>query len=244
MLKVDKISKSFGGYLALDRVSLEVAHGQIQGIVGPNGAGKSTLFRVLMGQLTADGGQIQLDGNRIDALCTSARQRLGMSFSLQMPSLIPYSSVLENLFLAYCTDKGVLKSIGPRRANWNIFMERCSEVVEIVKLRTNLGILAGNLSHGQRKRLEIACAAIQRPKVLLLDEPAAGIEDKDLAGIVESLQELVIDSSVLYIEHRMEFLLELNSTVSVLHHGQVIFKGPLEEARRDGEVRRAYFGNE
>ncbi len=242
-LEVSGLRKSFDGYDVLRGVSMVVRKGDVRAIIGPNGAGKSTLFRLLIGELVADQGSILLDGRDVARLAVHHRQQLGMAAALQIPSLVQDASVRENLFLAAAREKSVFNLTRLRSSLGAIAAKDVEEVLDEIRLRASPSSVVRALSHGDRKRLEIGCAIAQKPSLLLLDEPLAGIEESDVRHIANLLSRLSAKITIILIEHRLEFLRELNVAINVLHKGEVIFEGTFDECKRDAIVREVYFEN-
>lgn len=232
MLRVSGLQKHFGGVLALDDVGLELAEGELHAVIGPNGAGKTTLIHLLSGALPADAGAIVFDGRDITGLTMHRRVRMGLARSYQITSVFPNFTVLENFALAVqaATDRD-----GRARARAEL---------DAVGLSERADDLAGALAHGERRRLELGLALATGARVLLLDEPMAGMGPQEASRIVDLLSALKRKRTILLVEHDMDAVFRLADRITTLVYGRVIASGAPDEIRRHPEVRRAYLGEE
>ncbi|MFZ5452734.1 MAG: ABC transporter ATP-binding protein [Thermodesulfobacteriota bacterium] len=250
LLTVNQLTKYFGGVKAVDGVSFAVDQEEIVGLIGPNGAGKTTCFNLISGLLPPTGGSVSLLGRNLGSLAPYYRSRRGLARTFQNIQLFGGMNVLENV-LTGCHQRqevGALRALWPgrgvRRAEAHA-RERARELLELVGLAEKADFPADALAYGEQRRLEIARALAQEPKVLLLDEPAAGLnsrETEDLMTLLQELRERGI--TLLIIEHDMTLIMGLCHRVVVLDHGQVIAAGPPSEIRRDPRVIEAYLGRE
>ena len=241
-LELEGVSKSFGGLQALAGVTFAVRPGERRALIGPNGAGKTTLFNLISGSLPVTAGTITLFGRDVTDTPAHVRAAEGLARTFQITNLFPDLTVLENCVLAVQaltpTRFAMLRPVGA----YSALHARARATLESVGLDGVGDALVKNLSHGEQRQLEIALALAGRPRVLLLDEPTAGLspaESRLMAGLLARLDPAI---TVLMIEHDMDIALELSPHVTVLHYGRVIADGPRAEVRRDPEVREIYLG--
>jgi branched-chain amino acid transport system ATP-binding protein len=243
LLATETLSRSFGALRALDRVSLAVAPRERRAIIGPNGAGKTTLFNVITGQLAPTAGRIVLDGARIDGLAPHAVARRGLSRSFQRNNLFPKLAVQENLRLAAAAGApgswDLLGSVARRAGP----LARAREVAAVVGLSERLAEPAGRLSYGEQRQLEIGVALATAPRLLLLDEPTAGMSPEETARMTRMLESLPREVTLLIIEHDMDVVASLADRVTVLHHGEVLTEGTFAEVKADPRVYDVYLGS-
>ena len=231
-LRVSGLQKRFGGVLAVDNVSLDLAEGELHAVIGPNGAGKTTLINLLSGALEPSAGTIVLDGRDITRLTMHRRVRLGLARSYQISSVFPTFTVLENLALAV------------QGASGRDDRDRARAELEAVGLADRADQLAGTLAHGERRRLELGLALATSARILLLDEPMAGMGPEEAARILGLIEALKSRRTILLVEHDMDAVFRLADRISTLVQGRVIASGAPDEIRRHPEVRRAYLGEE
>lgn len=243
VLALENLAKHFGGLTATDHVSLTLFPGEIHALIGPNGAGKSTLMNQIGGELAPDGGRILLAGQDITALPAAERVRLGLARTFQVTTLLDDFTVLENLGMALQVHEGRnfrLWDAARRRPVWEVARARLAETA----LAPRAGVIAGDLSHGERKQLELLIALALRPRAMLLDEPMAGLghaESQDMIRLIDSLR---AETAMLLVEHDMEAVFTLADRVSVLVYGRIIATGTVAEIRDNPAVREAYLGAE
>ncbi len=245
VLSIDCLNKSFGGLKVIDDVSFDVREGSRTALIGPNGAGKTTVFNLLTGVYPVDSGRIELDGNDVTQIPASERVVFGMSRSFQNIRLMPHLSTVENVMLG---QHARARSLGAllfplgllSRNRWR---EEAEQALADAGLGTYPGEVVANLPYGVQKRIEVVRAMVSRPKLLLLDEPAAGLNDVETRQLQELL-ERVSESGVtiLVVEHDMQFVRNLCDHVVVLNFGRKIFEGTPEEVHRDPAVLEAYLG--
>ena len=244
VLQVDNIGKSFGGIAAVDGVSFEVHEGEILGIIGPNGSGKSTLFNCILGQLIPNQGMVKLDGRVVTGLRPCDLNRLGVSRTFQLLQVFPDLSVRENLILAGQEHQGTMLSrlFGRPDAGMSDAAER---MIGFFKLGHLASERAGGLSYGQQKLLDAAMAFMAGPRLVLLDEPAGGVNLTMLADLKDRLRAINQEQGATFvvIEHNMEFVMSLCTRVLVLAEGKVLAVGTPDEIRNNQAVVEAYLGH-
>jgi branched-chain amino acid transport system ATP-binding protein len=244
LLRIEGLSKTFGALKATDRVDLEVQEGETLAIIGPNGAGKTTLISQLAGNLRPDGGSIRFAGEDVTALPAPRRARRGFARSFQITSVFAEFTALQNVALAVQAHAGHsfrfwrpvhedATLIGPAR-----------EFLAQVGLQSRAQVAAANLSHGEHRQLEVAMALATRPRLLLLDEPMAGMGIEESQRMIELLATLKRRQTMILVEHDMDAVFKLADRIAVLVYGRIVATGLPEEIRANAEVRRAYLGEE
>lgn len=239
-LSCHSVSRAFGALRAVDGVDLEVRPGARHALIGPNGAGKTTLFRLITGLLRVSSGRVELGGREVTRLSEVRRARLGIGQTLQHASLFGSMTAAANVALA--VRRHGTGSIGPLPVRERAVWARADELLTEVGLADRGGVAATALAHGERKQLEVALALACRPRVLLMDEPAAGMSTAErarLAGLVRALPESV---TVLFVEHDLDLVFDLATEVTVLSLGRVLLTGTPDQVRSSPEVRAAYLG--
>ena len=239
MIEVRDLRRAFGGVVALDGVSLTLAEGERRAVIGPNGAGKTTLINALAGETAPTGGTIRLAGRDITRLRSWQRARLGLAHVYQRTELFAPLSARDNVALAVAARRGPYRFFrAPPRSD----RSAADAVLERVGLGGREGDAARALSHGERRQLELAVALAQRPRVLLLDEPTAGMSPLETARITELIAGLDRALTILIVEHDMDVVFRLADRVTVLHEGRVIADGTAAEVRSDVRVHDVYLG--
>jgi branched-chain amino acid transport system ATP-binding protein len=243
VLEVRELAKSFGGIQAVNGVSFEVREGEILGLIGPNGSGKSTLFNCILGQLAPSTGEVRIDGRAITGKRPCELNRLGVGRTFQLLQVFPQLTVRENLILAGQEHRGSMWSrlLGRGDAGLGAAADR---MIEFFRLKALTAEKAGALSYGQQKLLDVAMAFMAGPRLVLLDEPAGGVNPTMLAGLRERLREINAEQRATFvvIEHNMEFVMSLCTRVLVLAEGRIIAEGTPDAIRRNPEVIEAYLG--
>ncbi|AUH32407.1 ABC transporter ATP-binding protein [Paracoccus tegillarcae] len=244
LLSVQNLCKSYGALKVTDDVSLSVEDGELHAVIGPNGAGKTTLIAQLSGQLACDRGRVVFGAEDITALKMPARVRRGLSRSFQITSILPGFSVLENVATAVQARSGSSFRFFAPVAGEAALNDQAHAALARVGLQDSAGQRAGSLSHGEKRQLELAIALATQPRLLLLDEPLAGTSGAEAERLVQVIDSLKGEVTVLLIEHDMDAVFALADRISVLVYGQVIATGAPAEIRSDAQVRRAYLGED
>jgi branched-chain amino acid transport system ATP-binding protein len=242
LLELTAVRRDFGSLRAVDDVSFSVRHGARHALIGPNGAGKSTLFNLIGGSLRVSGGTVTFDGRDITGESEYRRARLGIARTFQHSSVFLRGTAVENVLVGVARQAGVGASWLGAALRRRALVERCVELLDLVGLSGRYHTPAGNLSHGERRQLELGMALGTRPRLLLLDEPAAGMSKAETVRFTELIAGLPSEVTVLLIEHDLDVVFELADTVTVLHLGGHLATGAPEEIRGDPEVQRAYLG--
>jgi branched-chain amino acid transport system ATP-binding protein len=241
-LECEGVTRRFGGLEAVSKLSLRLASGERRAIIGPNGAGKTTLFRLISGEMPVTAGRVRLFGRDITRAPCHHRTRLGLGRTFQITNIFPTLSVLDNLVLA---------ALGFGRAKFSMLRPlwtyrepraRAEQLLEVVGLADKRDRIVRNLSHGEQRQIEIALALLTRPRVLLLDEPAAGVPRDESAHLLAAVAGLSTDLTVLLIEHDMDLVFRFASRVTVMVGGQVLVEGTPPEIAADPRVAEIYLG--
>jgi branched-chain amino acid transport system ATP-binding protein len=244
ILEVRGLTKTFGALLASDGISLEVREGETHAIIGPNGAGKTTLIGQLAGELRPDRGEVRFAGENITALSAPARARKGLARSFQITSVYADFSALENVMLAVQAHAGSsFRFFRPAREEAAL-RSPARDLLDEVGLTARTDTLAANLAHGEQRALEIAMALAGRPRLMLLDEPVAGMGAEETQRMIAFLSTLKGGKTIILVEHDMDAVFSLADRISVLVYGRIIATGTPQEIRANPEVRRAYLGEE
>ena len=242
MLDVRDLSKSFDGFQALSGVSLSVPRGSISAIIGPNGAGKTTLFNLITGHLRPDAGSVSFKNREITGIAPHDLCRLGMGRSFQRTNIFPRLTVFQNIQAAFLSHRG---------RGWNLlasvdrfYRDETEALLVSVGLVGKAGEVAGFLSHGNQKQLELGITLALEPEILLLDEPTAGMSAQETRESIRLIERIARERglTLLFTEHDMEVVFAIAQRITVLHQGEVIADGTPEEVRRHPEVRRVYLG--
>ena len=240
VLFIENLSVSFDGFKAVDIPHYGVKHGELRVIIGPNGAGKSTFCDLVSGKTKTSTGKVFFDSREISSLDESEIALLGIGRKFQTPTVFDSLSTYENMLLALPGNQGWKKNLFDRETKNE--REQILEILSKVGLLEQRNELAKSLSHGQRQWLAISALIISKPKLLLVDEPAAGLTDQETEKTADLLLELANNHTLVVIEHDMDFVRRLNSTVTVLNEGKVLAEGCLEEMEKNEQVMEAYLG--
>lgn len=244
VLEINGIRKAFGALVATDDVSLTLVPGEIHALIGPNGAGKSTLIKQIVGEIAPDAGSIRLNGAVIDRVDVAGRARMGLARSFQVSSIIPDFTVLQNVMLAVQGASGAIFRFIRPVARDAALTGPAQEHIRHAGLQGREAIAAAELSHGERRKLEIAMALALKPRAFLLDEPMAGMGLEGSRQLVTLLSALRAEAPILLVEHDMDAVFALADRVSVLVYGRIIATGSVAEIRANADVRRSYLGEE
>lgn len=241
LLYLDGVSVSFDGFKAIRGLSLVIAPGEMRAIIGPNGAGKTTMMDIITGKTRPDEGTVMFGGSvDLTRLDEAAIANLGIGRKFQKPTVFDFHTIEDNILLALKSQRTVARTLFWKTAA--VDQKRIDEILGIIKLGDARSRLAGSLSHGQKQWLEIGMLLAQDPKLLLVDEPAAGMTDGETAETAVLLKEIARDHSVIVVEHDMGFIRELGVKVTVLHEGAVLAEGPLDQVSANERVVEVYLG--
>jgi branched-chain amino acid transport system ATP-binding protein len=244
LLEIERLSKRFGGVVASDAIALAVPKGELHAIIGPNGAGKTTLISQLAGEIAPDAGHIRFAGRDITGLPIFRRSQLGLARSFQITSLFLDFTVLDNVALAVQAHAGHSFRFWRDARSQSELRTPARAALARVGLAGRADVVVSNLSHGEHRQLEIAMALATTPRMLLLDEPMAGMGPDESARMVKTLRELKRELTILLIEHDMEAVFALADRITVLVYGRIIASGTPEAIRANAEVRQAYLGEQ
>jgi len=243
-LIVENVTKNFGGICAVDDVSLSLGAGDSTVMIGPNGAGKTTLFNLITGSIPLDGGRIVLFGEEVNQKPEQVRSRLGMSRTYQICNLFTLLTVEQNLYLAlkdseWRNSRKGMEAIVPWRSN-SVRLQRVGEVLSMIQLEHLRNTQILNMSHGEQRQLELGMAIATDPKIILLDEPMAGLSAAERVFIGALVKELAQEKIIFVIEHDIDFALSLTNRVAVMDHGRMVAVGTPDEIKTSEAVQRIY----
>jgi urea transport system ATP-binding protein len=241
ILSIDALTVSFDGFKAVNDLSLYVDENEIRVIIGPNGAGKTTVLDLICGRTKATSGSIRFDGRELTRMREHEIVHAGVGRKFQNPSIYEDLTVFENLELSFPRGRSVFGALTFRRDKEVI--ERVEEVAELIFLKDHLNTDAAILSHGQKQWLEIGMLLIQKPRLLMLDEPVAGMSVAERIKTAELLNTITKNQSVIVIEHDMKFVEDIAHRVTVLHQGKVLSEGSMERVKNDPRVVEVYLGH-
>ena len=244
VLTIKSLNKSYGALKVTDNVSCDLYPGEIHTLIGPNGAGKSTLIGQIAGWIKPDSGQITLGNKDISKMSVSKRSRLGLGRSFQVSSLAMELSVRRNVMLAAQARQGSSFSFWKAVESDQSLLDEADKILKQMHIDEFQDVIAAELSHGKRRELEVACAIALQPKVLLLDEPMAGLDPASTEGLVNFLLKLKSEIPILLIEHDMDAVFKLSDRISVLVYGKIIFSGSPQEIQNSNAVKQAYLGED
>ncbi|MGG0719165.1 ABC transporter ATP-binding protein [Robertmurraya massiliosenegalensis] len=244
LIETKELTIAFGGHVAVEHVDISVPANQFKSIIGPNGAGKTTFFNLLSGQLTPTEGEIFFRGEKITKLSPTERTRKGIGRSFQITNVFPNLTVLENVRLAVQSQAGIRYQMLTHFKKYRKVEEKALEWLELVLLDDKKEMLASNLAHGEKRKLEIAMLLALNTEVLLLDEPTAGMSLEEVPAILDMIRRIKEkgDRTILLIEHKMDMILDLSDTVMVLFNGRLLADGTPAEIMENEMVQSAYLG--
>jgi len=240
LLAIEAVTVSFDGFRALDELTLGIEAGELRCIVGPNGAGKTTLMDVITGKTRPDSGRVRFADRDITRLPEHKIVALGIGRKFQRPTVFPNHTVLENLELTSHGTRGVARALLSRLSGEQ--MRAIDRALDLTGLTEHASRVAGLLSHGQKQWLEIGMLLVQQPKLLLVDEPVAGMTQDEIERTATILGSLAGEHTVVVVEHDMDFVRSIARTVTVLHEGRVLAEGPMQDVQRDPRVVEVYLG--
>ena len=239
ILRAENLDRSFGGIHAVNNVSLEIPEGALHAIIGPNGSGKTTLFNLITGHTKPSAGRVHFAGEDITGMPFSKVARKGLAKSYQITTVFPLLTVFENVRIA-------AQAAGHSYVFWRqadgikAVIRRTEEILERIGLADDRHVLASNLSHGDQRRLDLAIALATSPRLLLLDEPTAGMSPTETTATVNLVKELNQDVTILMIEHKMDVILSIADRITVLHQGEKLFEGAPAEVKSHPKVQEVY----
>jgi branched-chain amino acid transport system ATP-binding protein len=241
LLRTEALTRSFGSLMAVNRVDLTVHAGELRSIIGPNGAGKTTLFRLISGEMKPSAGRIWFKDEEITGRPQHAVVRLGIAKSYQITNIFPHLSVLENVRVAA---QGHARAFDfwSTAAGLTDVKEKARELLRTIGLAGKAGELAANLSHGEKRHLEIAIALASDPTLLLLDEPTAGMSPEETDETMVLIRELARGRTVILVEHKMKLVMKISDRITVLHQGAFLAEGTPDEIRANTTVQQTYLG--
>jgi branched-chain amino acid transport system ATP-binding protein len=241
LLETERLTRSFGSLTAVNGVSLVIRRGELRSIIGPNGAGKSTLFKLISGELAPSGGRVRFDGDDITGLPHFAVSQRGIAKSYQVTTIFPGLSVLENVRLAVQCRRTVL-DCWTRADRVPGVAEHAREILALVELDGKAAEPAAAIGHGLQRHLEVAIALACEPKLLLLDEPTAGMSPEETERTIALIRRIAATRTVVLVEHKMKVVMEISDRITVLHQGAVLAEGTPADIRADAAVQAVYLG--
>ena len=244
ILNITNLSKSVGAFKVTDEISIDLKFNEIHALIGPNGAGKSTLIKQIVGTIKHDMGSIILDQEDITDLNDVERAKIGISRTFQVSSIIPKFTALENIVLSLLEkSQKTFQLFKSLNSNSKLFSE-AKEILLQIELEDRSKVIASELSHGERRKLEVGLALAMKPKVFLFDEPMAGLDETGTKMMINLFQRIKLNSPILLIEHDMDAVFALADRVSVIVYGKIVASGTVEEIKADPIVKDVYLGYE
>lgn len=241
ILEVRGVSRYFGKFQALHNINLAFMPGELTAIIGPNGAGKSTFFNLISGGIAPSQGQVLFEGRDITGIAAHQFARIGIAKSFQITNVFKQLSAFENVRVALQMKVTRFQLLRPRHAYVQL-VQQADALLARVGLQSSRDKLAGDLAHGQQRSLEVAMALACDPKLLLMDEPTAGMSPEETTVMMDLIRQLAQERTVILVEHKMKLVMGLCRRLIVLHHGELLMDGKPEEIRANAEVKRVYLG--
>ncbi|MFC7398431.1 ABC transporter ATP-binding protein [Chelatococcus sp. GCM10030263] len=241
ILRTEKVGKRFGGFVALKDISAEFRRGKITSIIGPNGAGKSTYFNLLSGAFTPTAGRVEFEGRDVTGLAQHRFAHMGIAKSFQITNVFPQLTTHENIRVAAQALVSRFDIWRPRAAMTDL-ADKADHLLERVGLQDRRNRPAGTLAHGEQRALEIGMALASDPRLLLLDEPTAGMSPEETRVMMDLVLSLAQERTVILVEHKMKLVMGISDRLLVLHHGELIAEGTPDDIRRNEMVKRVYLG--
>ncbi len=241
ILQTRGVGKNFGGFVALKDISVSFPRGKLTAIIGPNGAGKSTFFNIISGAFPPSSGSVVFEGRDISGEPPHMFSRIGIAKSFQITSVFPELTTLENVRVAVQARSKRFDIFNPR-GKFQQLAETAADLLKLVGLERRRSNRARELAHGEQRSLEVAMALAADPKLLLLDEPTAGMSPEETREMMTLIAKLAADRTVVLVEHKMKLVMGLAERVIVLHHGELLAEGTPEEIRNNDQVKRVYLG--
>jgi branched-chain amino acid transport system ATP-binding protein len=241
ILRTESVSKVFGGFTALRDISVDFRRGAITSIIGPNGAGKSTYFNLLTGAFAPTSGRVFFEGRDVTGLPQHRFAHMGVAKSFQITNVFPHLTTHENIRVAAQALQTCFDMWRPRAARRDL-IEAADALLHLVGLADRRDRLAGTLAHGEQRALEIGMALASRPRLLLLDEPTAGMSPEETRSMMDLIVKLASERTVILVEHKMKLVMGISNRLLVLHHGVLLAEGTPDEIRKNEDVKRVYLG--
>ncbi len=241
ILEVQSVSRYFGKFQALHNITTSFRAGELTAIIGPNGAGKSTFFNVISGGIAPSNGKVQFEGRDISALAQHDYARAGIAKSFQITNVFKHLSAHENVRVALQMQTSRYQILRARRTYIDL-SDRANALLERVGLADSRNKLAGDLAHGQQRSLEVAMALACEPKLLLMDEPTAGMSPQETVVMMDLIARMAAERTIILVEHKMKLVMGLCKRLLVLHHGELLAEGSPDDIRSNAEVKRVYLG--
>jgi len=246
ILRTEGLVKTFGNFAAIDDVTVAVERGEFRSIIGPNGAGKTTFFNLISGALDVTDGAVYFDGEEITELPPEERIRRGMGRSFQISNIFGGLTVRENVRLAvqslHREEYSLIESLFRPTGTYDGINDRTDEILERIDLVDVADLEAESLPYGDKRRLEIGVVLATEPELVLFDEPTAGMSPEETQNTIDLIEEVLVEQTLIIVEHDIELVMEISDTITVLHHGQVLAEGTPEEIAADQDVQDAYLG--